>query len=405
MKADNVAIAGQMTQSGRPETGGGGSGGGIAPSYAAWVRSVIRRVKAERNLLISLFDSSVPEPLPLLQDLLREGFGGQVTSRYASAFAGGNPFVVGELARRYGVDEAQVLCTTGATGALALIYKALLKPGDRVLVENPAFDIFHSLARTQGIAVDRFERTGPRFTIDPETVAAAIRPETRLIVVSNLHNPSGMATSALEALARIAEERGVLLVVDEVYADYAAPDPLTGSASAPAVRLSPNAISISSLTKTYGLSTLRCGWIVAAAEVTARIRELAGEIEFGVSNLTHALGALVLERYETFDAYRDGIMRRARPIIESYHAHWRAEGLVEGELPAGACIAFPRLVGIADTHGFSEWLADRCGVIVAPGEYFGRAGHIRIGFARAPADVDYGLQALTDGLMRYRALR
>jgi aspartate/methionine/tyrosine aminotransferase len=51
---------------------------------------------------------------------------------------------------------------------------------------------------------------------------------------------------------------------------------------------------------------------------------------------------------------------------------------------------------------FSEWLADRCGVIVAPGEYFGAAGHIRIGFARAPADVDYGLQALTDGLIRYR---
>ncbi|WP_260928413.1 hypothetical protein [Novosphingobium sp. 9] len=60
-----------------------------AMSYANWVRSVIRRVKAERNLLISLFDSSVPEPIDLLQNLVREGFDGDVTSRYASAFAGG----------------------------------------------------------------------------------------------------------------------------------------------------------------------------------------------------------------------------------------------------------------------------------------------------------------------------
>lgn len=379
---------------------GAGTRGTMASSYAAWIRTVIRRVRAERNLLISLFDSSVPEPLPLLQDLLREGFAEHVTSRYASAFAGGNPYVVGELARRYGVSEDQVLCTTGATGALSLLYRALLRPGDRVLVENPAFDIFHTLARSQGFAVDQFERTGPRFTIDLEALALAIRPETRLIVVSNLHNPSGMATPNLAPLARLAEERGIYLVVDEVYADYAGDE----AQIVPVAQLSPDAISISSLTKTYGLSTLRCGWIVTSAPTIARIRALADEIEFGISNLSHALAALVLERRETFDGYRDAIMRRARPIIESYHAHWRAEGLVQGELSGDSCIAFPRLVGIDDTLGFSEWLADRYGVIVAPGEYFGRAGHIRIGFARAPADIDYGLQALTDGLLRYREL-
>ncbi len=293
-----------------------------------------------------------------------------------------------------------MLCTTGATGALSLIYRALVKPGERILVENPAFDIFHTLAETLGIMVDRFERSGPDFTIDPDAVAAQIRPDTKLIVVSNLHNPSGMATPEIPALARIAETYGVLLVVDEVYADYAA----SGDQARPAMQISPNAVSISSLTKTYGLSTLRCGWIVARADIVARIRALADETEFGISTLGHALAALVLEQRPLFDDYRDGIMRRARPIIESYHAHWRAEGLVEGELPDGACIAFPRVVGIEDTNAFSEWLADRCGVIVAPGEYFGRAGHIRIGFARAPADVDYGLQALTDGLMRYRSL-
>ncbi len=376
------------------------SGNPAATGYANWVRGVIRRVKAERNLLISLFDSSVPEPQEMLQRLVREAFDGPLTNRYASTFANGNPFVVEALQESYGVAENQVLTTTGATGALALIYRALLQPGQRILVENPAFDLFHTLASKLGIAVDRFERTGPHFAIDPEVVAAAMRPETGLIVVSNLHNPSGMSCDALPALARLAEARGVFLAVDEVYADYAAPSrPVT-----PAVHLSPRAISLSSLTKTYGLSTLRCGWIIAEAEIVARIRALSDETDFGVSNLAHAMAALVLERREIFDDYRDTIMRRARPIIESYHAHWRAEGLVEGELPRGGCIAFPRLVGIEDTAAFSEWLADRCGVIVAPGEYFGRGGHVRIGFARAPAEIDYGLQALTDGLVRYRDL-
>jgi aspartate/methionine/tyrosine aminotransferase len=166
--------------------------------------------------------------------------------------------------------------------------------------------------------------------------------------------------------------------------------------------LSPALVSVSSLTKSHGLSTLRCGWIVAAPEPIARIRALAEEIDFSISNLSHAIAALVLERPQPFEEYRRETMRRARPIVESYHTHWLNEGLVTGTLPQSGCIAFPRLVGIDDTVGFSEWLADRCGVIVAPGEYFSAPGHIRIGFARPPADVDYGLQALTDGLIRFR---
>lgn len=376
------------------------SGEGIG-SYSQWVRKVIRAVRSERNLLVSLFDSSVPEPVDLLRRIVIEEFAEPVTSRYTSAF-NGNPYVVEQLARRYGVPQDRVLCATGATGALSLIYRALVGPGESVLVETPGFDLFHTIAQTNGLGVEQFARRGDGFAIDPDEVAARITPTTRLIVLSNLHNPSGMAVDrdTLLAIARIAEARGIHVVVDEVYAAYVDADVRPASA----VSLSPAIIGIDSLTKSYGLSTLRCGWIVADEAPMRRIRALAEETEFGVSNLAHAAAALVLERPEPFDTYRDEIMRKARPIIESYHAHWRAEGLVTGELPRFGCIAFPRLTGIDDTIAFSEWLAERCGVVVAPGEYFGAAGHIRIGFARAPADVDYGLQALTDGLVRYRDL-
>lgn len=371
-------------------------------SYSQWVRKVIRAVRSERTLMVSLFDSSVPEPADLLRRIVLEEFAEPVTSRYTSAF-NGNPYVVEQLSRRYGVSRERILCATGATGALSLIYRALVSAGESVLVETPGFDLFHTIAQTNSLLVDTFARRGDGFTIDPDEIAARITPKTRLIVLSNLHNPSGMAVDQdmLLAIARVAEARGIHVVVDEVYAAYIDADVRPPSA----VSLSPAIIGIDSLTKSYGLSTLRCGWIVADEAPMRRIRALADETEFGVSNLAHAAAALVLERPGPFDSYRDEIMRKARPIIESYHAYWRHEGLVLGELPRFGCTAFPRLTGIDDTIAFSEWLAERCGVIIAPGEYFGSSGHIRIGFARAPADIDYGLQALTDGLIRYRDLR
>jgi hypothetical protein len=214
-------------------------------SYSQWVRKVIRTVRSERNLLVSLFDSSVPEPIELLRQFVVEGFSERITSRYTSAFASGNPYVVEQLARRYAVPADQVVCTTGATGALSLIYRALLKPGDRVLVENPGFDLFHKIAETYGFGVDRFERRGEDFGIDPEDVAAAITPDTRLIVLSNLHNPSGMAvpSETLAAIGRIAEARGIHVIVDEVYGDYVDP----ALRPPPAMQVSPALISVSSL--------------------------------------------------------------------------------------------------------------------------------------------------------------
>lgn len=374
-----------------------------APTYSHWLRKAIAHAQAGQGLLVSLFESSVTEPVDLLAPLVASSFAEPVTTRYESAFSNGNPFVVQALARQYGVGEKQIVSTTGATGALSLIYRALLRPGDRVLVENPGFDLFGIIAECSNFAVDRFERTGPHFAIDPDAVEQAIRPETRIVVVSNLHNPSGFAIpeDTLRALGAMAERRDVTIIVDEVYAPYAGP------ALRPAVAtgFSPRLLSVNSLTKIYGLSTLRCGWIVGDEAVMKPIRDLSLEVEFSISKLSHAVAALVLEAPEPYLARTAAIIAKARPVIESYHQYWHDEGLVEGELPEYGCIAFPRLRGIDDTKHFSEWLAQRGGVVVAPGEYFGTPGHVRIGFGMEPARLDYGLQALTDGMTAYRELQ
>lgn len=368
-------------------------------SYSQWVRSMLNPTQATRNAQLNLFESSVPEPVSLLSDLVGSSFGWDVTSRYESAFAGGNPYVKAKLAENYGVSEAAVVTTTGATGALSLIYRALLRPGERVLVENPGFDLFAILAEAHGFGVDRFERSAPGFALDPDALEAAIGPQTRIVVLSNLHNPSGrlIPEDVMHQLGAIADRHDVLMVMDEVYLPYAG----RAAKSAMQLGLSPRIVVINSLTKIYGLSTLRCGWIVGDPKVVQPIHALSREVEFSISKLAHAVAALVLEKPEPFDLRTQSIVATARPIMESFHAAWRQAGLVQGEMPAHGCIVFPRLIGIADTKHFAEWLAKRRGVLVAPGEYFGAGGHLRIGFAIDPALLRKGLRLLTDGIEDY----
>lgn len=365
-------------------------------SYAAWVRASIGALLASKGEAISLFDSSVPEPVELLRATLADAFGHGLTTRYTSAFVAGNPFVVRQLQQQYGVGADSILCTTGATGALSLLYRAFLGAGDRVLVENPGFDLFAGFGEALHVGVDRFERNPLDFRLDPARVAAALRPRTKLIVVSNLHNPSGALAGDAEIreVARIASRAGAHLIVDEVYREYAP----AGGRPSPAMTLAENAISVSSLTKIYGLSTLRCGWVAAHPTIVARVRALHDEFEFGVSKLAHAVAALVLENPAPYDAFHRASLDSTRPIIERVAREWLGEGLVTGALPAHGCVWFPRLVGIDDTAAFAQRLSEEHRVFVAPGEFFGAPGHVRIGFAQDPARLEDGLRRLGSAL-------
>ncbi|MCW1431100.1 pyridoxal phosphate-dependent aminotransferase [Novosphingobium sp. JCM 18896] len=369
-------------------------------TYTQWVRQAIGLARARKGDMLSLFESSVPEPRELLREAVAATAVPELSRYYVSAFSGGNPFIREMLAAQYQVPQDHVICTTGATSGLALIYRACLAPGDRVLIETPSFDLFTGLAEVQGVAVDRFERSGERFTIDPAAVEAKLHPRTRLVVISNLHNPSGMPVdhAGMKQLADLAERRGFLLVVDEVYADYAG----EGVWPCPAQALSPAVLSLSSLTKIYGLGTLRCGWIVGAPEALAPIRRLSESTEFGVSTLSHAVAAQVMANRAVFDAHSRDYVARCRPVFDAWFARVSAEGLIGGLLPDDGCICFPSLPGVADARAFSRWLIERSGVLVAPGEYFGTPGRIRLGFCLDPERLTTGLAALEDGLRAYR---
>ncbi|MDC7677715.1 pyridoxal phosphate-dependent aminotransferase [Asticcacaulis machinosus] len=364
-------------------------------SYAQWVRQAL----ADRAEAFVLFDSSVDEPKALLQQTIREGFADGFSDRYTSAFVSGNPYVLKALSRRYDVPQDHILTTSAATTAIALVYRAYVSEGEHILVETPRFDLLATTALDMGIEVEDFQRTGQDYAINIDDLRARIRPDTRLIVLSDLHNPSGMLldSATLTELAELARTYGLKIVVDEVYGDYA-----DSARPRSAVHYSSDFIAINSLTKIYGLSSLRCGWILGTPEALAPVREVAGRYDFTTSNLSHAVAALVLEADDTYDAYRRQVMAQTRPVMAKFFDLWHSEGLIEGQMPEHGCICFPKLTGIDDTIAFSDWLAKTHNVRVAPGEYFGAAGSVRIGFAKDITGMTAALERMTHGLRQYR---
>lgn len=374
--------------------------GSEADSYSRWVRTAMKTTPNWPDAAV-LFDSTMREPTELLMGVVREAFSGGITDRYQSVFAEGNRFVMGHVAARHGVAPEQVIGTTGATSALALTLKALVSPGDEVLIERPRFDLLTALARDAGAVVRDLPRRAPDYAVDPDEVASLITPNTRLVVLTQLHNPSGavLTSKTLERLAAVAARKRTPILVDEVYADFVEGAPY-------AAQLSPDFISVGSLTKVQGLFALKCGWAVASPEMAVRINAATPQGDYGVSKLSHAVAALVLEQREAFDAHWKGLLDAARPVVAGHARRMAADGLIEGAVPDHGCMYFPRIVGVDDTRALCDWLWAEHGVVIAAGEFFGQAGHARIGFGSGrPQALDGALERLGAALKAYPGRR
>jgi hypothetical protein len=366
-------------------------------SYSRWVRSAMKAAAGAPDAAV-LFDSTIAEPTELLMGVVRRAFDGAVTDRYESVFAEGNRFVTARVAARHGVPAEQVIATTGATSAIALALKALVAPGENVLIEHPCFDLLPSLARDAGATVGALPRRAPDYAVDPAELGRLIRPDTRLVVLTQLHNPTGavLADAALREIGEVAARAGALVLVDEAYADFI-------EGHVPAARLGPQFISVGSLTKVQGLFALKCGWLVAAPEIVARINAAHPQGDLGVSKLAHAIAALVLEDRAAFDAHWRQVLVEANPVVRHHYDAMSATGLIEGAFPAQGCMAFPKIVGVEDTRALCDWLWDKHGVLVAAGEFFGQAGHVRLGFGGGRvAELDRGLARLRAALETWR---
>ena len=302
------------------------------------------------------------------------------------------------IAAYHGVPPNEVIAALGTTHALWLAYASVLGPSDEVLVEEPAYEPLLRIAEGVGARVSRFRREpGDGFALDPHRVARAMTPQTRLIAVTNLHNPSGVraADESLRVLAQVAERARAYLLVDEVYAPF---DELTdeqGVFRGSARRLGPNVIAAASLTKCYGLGPLRAGWLIGPADVVERARD-ALTASCGDLPLVHAhFACRAFVHIGSLARRTRGILRGKRERVATWVASHESDGLTWSR-PSEGTFALVTLTGRADITSAIESAAVQSGVLVAAGSFFGVPNAFRIAWTAPEAVLDEGLARLSD---------
>ncbi len=299
--------------------------------------------------------------------------------------------LVQSIATRYGMSPANVATANGAAGANFQVCAALLEPGDDVLVERPGYDPLLGAPRLLGANIIRFDRCfADQYGLDPDRVAHAISPRTRLIIVSGPHNPTGTRAdrTALSAIGRIARDHGAHVLVDEVYLDAA-------ENVSPAALIDDVFVSTSSLTKSYGLSGLRCGWSLSSPDLAERIRRARDVIDGNGSIAAERLATLAFAQLDRLAARASALLSANMALVREFFA---ARQELEVVLPAGGTVAFPRIRGVADTSRFAERLMAERETAVVPGRFFEAPAHFRLGFGGRTDVVREGLAALTAAL-------
>ena len=307
----------------------------------------------------------------------------------------GYPPLMEAIATMKGVSPEWVVEAAGTSMANHLAMAALFRPGDEVLIEEPTYGLLLDTALYLGAQVRRFERRmEDNYALDPSLVAKQITPRTRLIVLTNMHNPtSALATEeSLRAVGELADRVGARVLVDEVYLEALPHPPVSSS-----IHLGPHFVVTSSLTKGYGLSGLRCGWILAEPTLAERMWRLDDLFSATPVHLAELLSVHVLARLDWFSRRANSLITVNRAALaQTLDGH----PAIELTLPTVGTTAFPRLRR-GDVESFCRLLRDEYATSVVPGRYFERADHFRVGLAGDPEMTREGLTRLAEALHRW----
>lgn len=296
------------------------------------------------------------------------------------------------IANKCDVTVECVVATNGASLGNYLALAAICGPGDEVLIEQPTYELFVDSARFIGAEVKRFTRKFENdFRIDPADIEKEVNQRTRLIVLTNLHNPSSapVAEETLKAIGSIARKVGARVLVGEIYLDA-----LFENAPRSAFHLGPEFLVTNSLTKIYGLSGLRCGWILAEPELVQKIWRLNDLVANIPPHAAERLSVIAM-------GHLDRIRERSRKILNTNHNLYHQFLQNQPELEAAdfrfGTVSFPRLLG-NPVEKLTSLLREKYDTTVVPGAFFGSPDHFRIGLACNVEMFAEGLQRLASAL-------
>lgn len=321
------------------------------------------------------------------------------------------------LAKKCGVATDCIVAAIGTSMANFLAMAAVVEPGDEVLVEHPAYEPLLNVALYLGANVTRFPRRFEnKFQIEPAEIVRHITPRTRLIVLTNLHNPSGVLTddATLREVGEIARRAGAQVLVDEVYLEMLAALAMPVEPRS-AFHFGEEFIATSSLTKAYGLSGLRCGWILARSDLAQkmwRLNDLFGNIP---AHPAERLSVIALERLDKIAARSAALLTKNRALLDKF---LDSRSDLEVVRPPCGTIVFPRLArggdstpaanaglkpgaagdAAAGAEKFFTLLREKYELSVVPGRFFEMPDHFRMGIGGETTALDAALSRLASAL-------
>jgi len=277
------------------------------------------------------------------------------------------------IAAHHGVDPDCVVESAGTSMANHLAMAAIIEPGDEVLIEHPAYGPILDVAHYLQSNVKRFRRVEQNgWAIDPAEVRRCVTPKTRLIVITNLHNPTSALTSesALREIGDIARSIGALVLVDEVYLDA-----VYEGTPHTSFHLGPQFVVTSSLTKVYGVSGLRCGWMLAHPDLAWRMRRLDDLYSATPVHLGELLSVAAFQHLNLLRKRARRIVEADRKLLRDFLA--QQDGISAVKTGWGTT-SFVRLLN-GDADDFLERLRSEFDTSVVPGRFFEMPDHFRIG--------------------------
>ena len=301
------------------------------------------------------------------------------------------------IGAEWGWGAERVFLGSSATHTHFCFAASLLEPGDRVLYEQPGYlPLLDALSLLQVEAVPFERRFEDAYAIPRESLqAAATDPRTKLILLTDLHNPSGVALTEDDRafLGTLCEDSGVEVIVDEMYRTFLDPDP------GPACRFHDKIVTVGGFNKVMGLSQIRIGWGIATPDRIERARRILDATTIHNSCLTDQVARAAWP-------VRDRLLSRARSIAAagwSVLGPWLERSPLECVTPSGGLVCFPKVPESFAAGTGSDAAGDAFqraalarGVNVTPGRFFGAPGHVRLGCGLPPAELASALGRLEE---------
>ncbi len=367
----------------------------LEKARALWYGSEIQEW-AKRTLTLptpSLSRSAVP-----VVKSLREIPGGPYQANILGKGAYyGHPELKARVAQLYEALPEQVLLAQGASQANFLIAGALLEHGGTAIVETPVYEpVLRGIEMLADKVVRLPRRASNGFEVDTSELKSLLTEDTRLVWLSNLHNPTQieLSTDSIQAAIEACAEVGAQLVIDEVYLNFTKPDFRSHG-------FTYGAISVNSLDKTWGLDPLRVGWAVGPEEVIDRaykMNNLMGVIQPYVSE---DLANQILRNESAMEWFK---LRRQTACGQFSMLTNFLKSIPELKMlpPSGGVNACLKLPDGIDDREFVESLIREKGVTVFPGSLFEFPGYIRVSVGCDPVETRQHLGRLGEFVREYK---